>query len=103
MITPQLVLIVILVANFLSTLVGCFRVAGMRGFEVGFVQPATEVGRSAAFAEIEVNAVAAIARAHNAAILFIVEFLLPLDRSWWLARNIKHHAIYLTNFIGNSS
>ena len=76
--TPQLVLIVIVAANFLSTLLGCFKVPGVRALEVGLAQLATLVGRSAANAELKVNGVTAIARAQNAAILFTVEFLLPL-------------------------
>ncbi len=83
-ITPQLVLIVIVLASFLSTLVGCFKVAGACAFAVGLVQPLTEVGRSAAEAENGVNEATVIARAQSAEILFIVEFLLPLDRSWRL-------------------
>ena len=83
-ITPQLVLMVMVVANFLSTVLGCFRVAGACAFEVGLAQPATEVGRSAADAVIGVNEATAIARAQSAEILFIVEFLLPLYCSWRL-------------------
>jgi hypothetical protein len=49
--TPQLVLIVIVAANFLSTLLGCFKVPGVRALEVGLAQLATLVGRSAAIAE----------------------------------------------------
>jgi hypothetical protein len=78
-ITPQLVVITIVLANFLSTVVGCFKVAGTRAFAVGFVQPLTEVGRSAAGAAIGVNEATVIARAQSAEILFIVEFLLPLN------------------------
>jgi hypothetical protein len=44
--------IVIVVANFLSTAVGCLTVAGACALAVGLAQPATEVGRSAADAEI---------------------------------------------------
>jgi hypothetical protein len=53
--TPQLVVIVIVLASFLSTLVGCFSVAGTCALAVGLVQPLTEVGRSAADAEIGNN------------------------------------------------
>jgi hypothetical protein len=49
---PQLVFIVIVFASFLSGAIGCFSVAGVRTFEVGLVHPATEVGRSAALAEM---------------------------------------------------
>jgi hypothetical protein len=51
-ITPQFVVIVIVLASFLSTLVGCLSVAGTCAFAVGFAQPFTDVGRSAADAEI---------------------------------------------------
>lgn len=101
-ITPQFVVIVIVFANFLSTLFGCFTVAGVCAFDVGVAQPATVVGRSAAVAKIEVNEVMAITRAQNAEILFTVEFLFPLDRSRWLASHIQHNSINFTNLIGNS-
>ena len=101
--TPQFVVIVIVFANFLSTVFGCFTVAGVCAFDVGVVQPATGVGRSAAVAEIEVNEVMAITRAQNEEILFTVEFLFPLDRSGWFASHIQHNSVHFTDFIGNSS
>jgi len=67
------------VASFLSAVLGCFKVPGVRALEVGLAQLATLVGRSAAVAEIEVNGVTAIARAQKTASLFMFEFLLPLD------------------------
>ena len=54
-ITPQFVVIVIVLASFLSTLVGCLSVAGACAFDVGLAHPLTEVGRSAAEAEIGNN------------------------------------------------
>ena len=84
MIFPQFVLIVIVLASFLSGALGCFSVAGACAFDFGVEQPGTEVGRSAAEAPESVSEDAAIARAQIAVVIFIVEFLLPLDRSWWL-------------------
>ena len=103
-ITPQLVLIVIVFASFLSGVLGCFTVAGSCAFEVGLAQPATDVGRSAAdaVAPVNVNDAAVIARAQITLFIFIVEFLLPFDCSWWLASDIQNYTIYLTNLIGNS-
>ena len=75
--TPQFVVIVIVLASFLSTLVGCFSVAGTCAFAVGFAQPFTEVGRSAAVEVTGANDATAIARAQSAEILFIVGFLFP--------------------------
>ena len=77
--TPQFVVIVIVLASFLSTLVGCLSVAGTCAFDVGLAQPLTEVGRSAADAAVGVNEATAIARAQSAEILFIVGFLFPFN------------------------
>ena len=100
--TPQFVVIVIVLASFLSTLVGCLSVAGTCAFAVGFAQPFTEVGRSAAGAAVGVNEATAIVRAQSAEILFIVGFLFPFDRSRRLTSYIKYNSIYFANFIGNS-
>jgi len=67
---PQLVLIVIFFASFLSTVVGCLSVAGACAFEVGLAQPATDVGRSAADELTTVKEDAAIAKAQSVESLF---------------------------------
>ena len=77
--TPQFVLIVIVLASFLSTRVGCLSVAGACALAVGLAQPLTDVGRSAAVEVTGVNDVTAIAKAQSADILFIVEFLFPFN------------------------
>ena len=69
-ITPQLVVIVIAVANFLSTVFGCLSVPGVRTLEVGVVQPSTVCGRSSAVAGIKVSEVIEINRAQSVTTLF---------------------------------
>ena len=56
LITPQLVVKVIVEGIFFAGTLGCFNVAGTRGFAVDFLQEATDVGRSAACAGTEVAA-----------------------------------------------
>ena len=102
--TPQLVVMVIVVANFLSTVRGCFSVPGVRNLEVGLAQPATVCGRSSAWdVGIKAKELNAMARAQSAANLFLVKFLLPLDRSRRFASHIQHNSVNFSHLVGNSS
>ena len=98
-------MIVNVFAGDFAATVGCFTFAGTWPLAVLLAQPGTEVGRSAEFAGAEITNVdttSANARVTTFAFLNIIEFLFPFNCSRWLTCDIKDHAVYLADLVGNT-
>jgi hypothetical protein len=100
-----LVLKVRVLALGFAVAAGCFTFKGVELFDVGVLQPGTVTGRSAPCAVVVVSVVDAInasAIVATFAVLNIIEFLFPFNRSRRLTSDIKYYSVDLTDFIGNS-